>query len=229
MRSLSLRPDSPRASPTTTCSSPTAGSEWTRAVIVPSTISRSPMSAAQPPAQSSAAQVTAWPTSRVASVYSCQSAATLGCGVQVAATRPSATGPGKIRSPSPGSRPVPQAKQVGNGCEVEPGYVASAARAVSASTGATGCGSWSARSARATSAPSAAATSSSSSRVTRHRGVQGRRLAEPDGDGRPVRRGRARPARPTSSRRCRTAPDRGSGSAMTSSVSTMLSSLTPPR
>ena len=76
-----------------------------------------------------AAQVTACPTSRVASRYSCQSAATLGCGVQVAATRPSDKGPGKIRNPSPESRPVPHEKQVGNGCETRPGYAAQIGRA----------------------------------------------------------------------------------------------------
>ena len=66
----------------------------------------------------------------------------LGCGVQVAATRVapswSATRPGKIRSPSPSSRSVPHAKQVGNGCEASPGYDAIAARASAAGTGSTG-------------------------------------------------------------------------------------------
>jgi hypothetical protein len=61
-----LRPSLPRARPITTCSSPITGSASTRAVIEPSTISRSLMSPAQAPMQSSAAQVTAsaaWRTS----------------------------------------------------------------------------------------------------------------------------------------------------------------------
>ncbi len=89
--------------------------------MVPSTISRSPMSEAHPPEQSSAAAVIAWPTSRVGSAYSCQSASCPASGVHVAAVRPGAVGPGKIRSPSPGSRPVPHEKHVGNGWLVSPG------------------------------------------------------------------------------------------------------------
>ena len=65
--------------------SPTTGRESTRAVMLPSTIGRSPTSAAQAPAQSRA------PTSRAAPLGDPHrrepSAATLGCGVQVAATR----------------------------------------------------------------------------------------------------------------------------------------------
>ena len=85
----------------------------------------------------------------------------LGCGVHGAATRTrpsasSATRPGKIRSPSPSSRAVPHAKQVGNGCDPCPEYDAVASSASAAETSSTGTSSRSTTSALATTDPSPA-------------------------------------------------------------------------
>ena len=86
-RSRSCGPSARGAAPTTTCPSPITGSASIRAVIRPSTISRLGRSPAQPPGQSSAAQVTGRRRARPSSTYSWQSSPMLGCGVQVAATR----------------------------------------------------------------------------------------------------------------------------------------------
>ena len=61
---------------------------------------------------------------------------THGAATRVCPARADGTCPGKIRRPS--ARSVPQAKQVGNGCEVCPGYAALAATASSQETASTG-------------------------------------------------------------------------------------------
>ena len=201
------------------------GRESTRAVILPSTISRSPMSAAQPPAQSSAAQVTARPTSRVASRYSCQSAATLGCGVQVAATRPR-------RADRAGEDPQPVAR-LAAGAAGEAGRERVGGEAgVRRLGGARGRGVDRRHRLRvvvgrlARGRPRcrrATPRGAPSDRVTVHRDVERRRLAEPDRGRGPVGRAPARRARRRSSRRCRTWPGPRKRPAMTSSVSTLVS------
>src|SRR3712207_5650216 len=63
-----------------------------------------------------------------------------GSGVQGAATTwpPSATGPGKIRSPSPGDLAGPQTKHRGNACAVNPTYLPAASAAAPEETGSGG-------------------------------------------------------------------------------------------
>ena len=107
-----LRPSVPRTAPTTTYRSAVVGGRSICTVIVPSTNGRSSRSLDQPPVQSRAAQVIG-----VVDSNGVQVAATIAPEVEEVALRPSRdpTGPGKIRSPSPGRRAGPHAKHVGNG------------------------------------------------------------------------------------------------------------------
>ncbi len=125
------------------------------------------MSPAQPPTQSSAAQVTPGPTRWTPASRRSEVSARSAEGSHTAATRSGSspvpppdpvpappTGPGKIRRPSPGARSGPQEKQRGNGCETSPGKRSDAARAWSGSTASTGLSSVSLTRARATGSPS---------------------------------------------------------------------------
>ena len=157
-------------------------------------------SAAQPPRQSSAAQV------RVPATRS--SAAD---GVQVAATRvrrSCAATAGEDPQSVTGSRPGPQAKQVGNGWRPGPGTTPRR-RGPRRGTGATG-GSVELGGACATGSPSTLRRSSRRGPRTRQRHVERWRPAQPHLDDRGVGRVRREGGRPTS-RRCRSGRGRGSG------------------
>ena len=182
--------------------------------MVPSTIGRSPTSAAQ---RADAVQCRPGRPASDARRWRASST-TLGCGVQVAATRVAplarrATWPGKIRRPSPGSRPVPQREAGRERVRGETGVRRLGGARLVGGTGGTGSERRSAtprrgrparrpparRSRRPRSPPSIGVSSGGgcSSRTAMVATADPRRRA---------RRGLRR-----SSRRCRTGPGRGTG------------------